>query len=30
MGFMFSSEATVNNLGPATADYTVDIQYCGG
>ena len=30
MGFMFSSEATVTNHGPETAEYTVDIQFCGG
>ena len=30
MGFFFSSEATTTNLGPATAQYTMAIQYCGG
>ena len=30
MGIFGSKEATVNNFGPATADYTVDIQFCGG
>ncbi len=30
MGIFGSKEATVNFLGPAAADYTVDIQFCGG